>query len=475
MTGEEALSLSIAELGRTYRRREVSPVEATAAALQRIERLDPQLHSFITVTSDLAMKQAAAAEQELARGMDRGPLHGVPIGLKDLYATKGIRTTAHSKILQDWIPDEDATVTTKLYQAGVVLLGKLAMHEFAWGPPPDFDLPFPPARNPWDLERVPGGSSSGSGVALAARLCFGAMGSDTGGSIRSPAHLCGIVGLKTTYGLVSRHGVVPLSWSLDSCGPMARTVEDCAILLQAIAGRDPADPASADRPLPNYRAALGGAILGRRIGVPRSWIFDGDGPDPDVAAAFETALSALQDLGAELVDVDGRIFVDARYPQMVIMMSEAYAYHEANFKARPQDYGPVVRNRLREVAVTSAADYIQAQRARTVISREIDAVFAHVDAVVTPMAARPAERFQDYSPAAAARITNFSGAFNLYGGPAICVPCGFSRDGLPIGLQIAGRHFDEPAVLSLAYAYEQVASCSQQEPPVLRATHSRGG
>ncbi|MGH2366544.1 MAG: amidase [Chloroflexota bacterium] len=470
MTGDQLLALSIVELGAGYRQRTVSPVQATSAALERIARLDSQLHSFITVTAEPALRQARQAEQELSRGVDRGPLHGVPIGLKDLYLTKGIRTTAHSRVLRDWLPDTDATVTARLEAAGAVLLGKLAMHEFAWGPPPDFDLPFPPARNPWDMERGPGGSSSGSGAAVAARLCFGAMGSDTGGSIRAPAHLCGIVGLKTTYGLVSRQGVLPLSWSLDTCGPMARTVRDCAAMLQAIAGYDAADPASANRPVPDYAAGLDApptGLAGRRLGVPRSWIFAGDGPDPDVATAFEAALGTLRDLGAELIDIDGQPFADASAPQLVIMMAEAYAYHEAHFLTHSEDYGPRVRDRLREAALLSAADYIQAQRARTVLVRGMGTVFEQVDAVVTPAAVRCAERFQDERPGGGSRSMSFYGAFNLYGGPAISVPCGLSQEGLPIGLQLAGRHFAEPTILRLAHAYEQATAWGRRQPPIV--------
>ncbi len=467
MNGRDALSLSLAELARSYRRHEVSPVEVTAAALERTEELDGRLHSFITVTAGPAMQQAEAAEHELAAGVDRGPLQGVPLALKDLYATKGIRTTAHSRVMMDWSPDEDATVTARLAAAGAVLLGKLARHEFAWGAA-GFDTPFPPACNPWNIECIPGGSSSGSGVAVAARLCFGAMGSDTGGSIRMPAHLCGITGLKTTYGLVSRHGVIPLAWSLDTCGPMARSAEDCALMLQAVAGYDPRDAASAQTPIPDYAAALARPLGRLRVGVPRSWIEEGEGPNAEILAAFEQALGRLRDLGAEVVDVDGAVFSDARAPHLIVMMAEAYAYHEASLKLRPQDYGALVRERLYEVAQTSAADYIQAQRARDAVVRRARVLFEQVDVVATPSGPKPAEPFADTAAMPPARFS-YSGAFNLIGGPAISVPCGFTAAGLPIGLQLAGRNFDETTVLSLAHAYQQTTDWHTAAPPIVTA------
>ncbi|MFI5266216.1 MAG: amidase [Chloroflexota bacterium] len=463
MAAESSLSLTIAELAAAYRKGEVKPVEVTEAAFERIGRVDGRLNSFVTLTQDLALRQAKAAQEELARGTDRGPLQGVPIGLKDLYSTQGIRTTAQSRVLLDWVPEEDATATAKLREAGSVLLGKLAMHEFAYGGP-DPDSAFPPARNPWNPDCVTGGSSSGSGAAVAARLCFGALGSDTGGSIRNPAHLCGIAGIKPTYGLVSRHGVVPLSWSLDHCGPMARTVEDCAILLQAIAGHDPRDAASANVLLPNYRAGLAGAIRGLRLGVPRSWFDEAEGTDAEVLAAFEEALRVLRDAGAQTVEVDGTPFIDSRAANTIILMSEAYAYHEPNLKTRPQDYASGVRGRLREGGLLSAADYIQAQRARTAISQQLRAVLDEVDAIVSPAGPRVAARFDAFDPDAAYRTPSYTHAFNLSGLPAMSVPCGFSISGLPIGLQIAGRAFDEVTLLRLGHVYQQATDWHTRAP-----------
>ncbi|MBV9582243.1 MAG: amidase [Chloroflexi bacterium] len=459
-------SLSIEQLAQAYRAGDTSPVEATEATLARIEATDSHIHSFVTLTPDLALEQARQARDELAHGKDRGPLHGVPIALKDLYATRGIRTTAHSRVLLDWIPDEDAACTTRLFAAGGVLLGKLAMHEFAWGAP-GFDTPFPPARNPWDLSRAPGGSSSGSGTALAARQCFGAMGSDTGGSIRSPAHLCSITGLKTTYGLVSRFGVVPLSWSLDTCGPMARTVEDCAVMLNVIAGYDQRDPASVRRPGIDYRAAIGGSIHGLRVGVPYTWLDSAGGLDPEVRTIFDVAVAELKSAGAVVVEVDGQPFVDARIPQLTIMLAEAYAYHEADLKTRPQDFGSGPRTRLHEASVLTAADYIQAQRSRSAIARRIDDLFETVDLVVTPGGARPAVTFEEYlSNSTSPAPIGFTSAFNLYGGPAIVVPCGFTASGLPVGLQLAGRSFDESTVLRAAAAYQHSTHWHLRAPDV---------
>jgi aspartyl-tRNA(Asn)/glutamyl-tRNA(Gln) amidotransferase subunit A len=289
--------LSIAEAAARLRRNELSPVDLTEACLGRIEAVDGRLHSFISLTADRARAQARRAEQELRSGHDRGVLHGIPIALKDLYLTKGIRTTCHSAVLQDWLPAYDATAVAKLAEAGAVLLGKLGMHEFAFGGP-SVDAPFPAVRNPWNVEHIPGGSSSGSGAALAAGLCYGALGSDTGGSIRTPSTHCGIVGIKPTYGRVSRHGVIPLSWSLDHAGPMARSVEDCALLLQAIAGYDGNDPASANIAVPDFRSSLRGGIEGMRVGVPRAgWFDENRGVEPQTQAVFDQALDVLAGLG----------------------------------------------------------------------------------------------------------------------------------------------------------------------------------
>jgi aspartyl-tRNA(Asn)/glutamyl-tRNA(Gln) amidotransferase subunit A len=455
--------LTITDLARAIHSREVSPTEVTRAMLERIERVDPRINSYITITSDLALQQAKQAEQDLVSGKDAGPLHGVPIALKDLYATKGIRTTGHSKVLADWIPDEDATATTLLREAGAVLLGKLAMHEFAFGVPA-FDTPFPPARNPWGTEHITGGSSSGSGAALAAGLCYGALGSDTGGSIRSPAALCGVAGIKPTYGRTSRAGVLPLSWSLDHVGPMARSVADCAVMLQAIAGYDPKDPASADVAAPDFTSTLNDGVAGLRIGVPRDWFSEGDGTHSEVLAAFQAALEVLAGQGAQIVDVDSSPFINARAANTIIMISEAYAYHEDTLKTRPQDLSSGVRNRAREGAFLTAADYVDAQRARGVLANQVRNIMRDVDVIASPAAPQPAETFEEQDPDARYRMPSYTPVFNLTGLPAMSVPCGFSSDGFPIGLQIAGRAFDEATVLRVGHAYEGATDWHRRHP-----------
>jgi aspartyl-tRNA(Asn)/glutamyl-tRNA(Gln) amidotransferase subunit A len=458
--------LSVAAAAGGLRRKEFSPVELAQACLDRIAALDRKLHSFITLTADLALSRARQAERDLRRGDDRGPLHGIPIALKDLYMTDGIRTTCHSAVLQDWVPDFDATAAAKLKHAGAVLLGKLGMHEFAFGGP-SVDAPFPAVRNPWNLAHVPGGSSSGSGAALAAGLCFGALGSDTGGSIRTPSAHCGIVGIKPTYGRVSRYGIVPLSWSLDHAGPMARSVEDCAILLQAIAGYDSKDPASVNVPVPDFRAGLAREIKGLRIGVPRAgWFNEKKGTDPETEATFDHALTTLASLGAIIIQIDGQPFSLARKANQTILVAEAYSYHEKRLKEAAEKFGSSVRRRILEGAFLSAADYIAALRARTALNEQIRANFARVDVFATPTAPRPPEAFEALDPNEQNLRPSFTNPFNLTGLPAISVPCGFTKDSLPIGLQIIAQPFEEAGAFRVAYAYEQATEWHKQRPPL---------
>ena len=465
MTKLDSRYLTIAQAAGLIRAGELSPLEITQACLDRIDEIDSQINSFITVTAELALAQAKAAEQELAAGRDRGPLHGIPVALKDLYATKGVLTTGHSKVLQDWIPDEDATVTTMLREAGAVLIGKLAMHEFAFGPV-SFDLPFPPARNPWNRNHVTGGSSSGSGAALAAGLCFGSLGSDSGGSVRNPASQCSIVGLKPTYGRVSRHGVLPLGWSVDHVGPMARSVEDTALMMQVIAGPDSRDPASAPEPVPDFSAQLGKGVQGLRFGVPREWLDEGLGTHPEVKAGFESALEVLTSLGARIETVDSVPFIESRPANTIILTSEAYAIHEETLQKRPQDLSEKLRTRLREGAYFSAADLIQAQRARTTIGQQIGQILSDYDAILSPTTPRPGEAFDEFDPEARYGPPSFTNPFNLTGLPAISVPCGFTAAGLPFGLQIAGRAFDEASILRIARAYEEATPWNDQHPEI---------
>lgn len=464
MSTNEICYLTITEAAAGLRRKDFSALELADACLHRIESIDGKLHSFITVTADLTREQARQADKELRAGMDRGPLHGIPIALKDLYATKGILTTCHSAVLQNWIPDHDATVTVRLREAGTILLGKLGMHEFAFGGP-SVDAPFPAVRNPWNIAHVTGGSSSGSGAALAAGFCYGALGSDTGGSIRNPAAHCGIVGIKPTYGRVSRYGVVPLSWSLDHAGPMARSVEDCAIMLQTLAGHDAEDPASANAAVPDFSGALRRGVRGLRVGVARAnWFDENLGVAPETESVFNAALNKLQELGAEIIEIDGKAFSLARKANQTILIAEAYAYHEKTYQKTPEKFGISVRRRMLEGAFLSAADYITAQRARAVLNEQMKAHFARVDLFATPTVARSPDAFATLDPNEQNLRPSFTNPFNLTGLPAISVPCGFTEGSLPVGLQIVAPAFDESTCFRVAYAYEQATEWHKRRP-----------
>ena len=452
---------TIRELGARYRTRELSPVEVTRALLARIEKLDPLLHAFVTLTADRALADARAAEEALRRG-DARPLLGVPIAHKDIYLTKGIRTTGGSALLADWVPDQESTCGRRWQEAGTVLLGKLITHEFAFG----IQFPghrFPPARNPWNVNHIPGGSSSGSGAALAAGLVHGATGSDTGGSIRGPASFCGIVGLKPTYGRSSRAGVLTLSWTLDHTGPMARTVEDCAYLLQPLAGHDPLDPASSHAPVDDYLAPLGRDVRGLRIGVVRNYFFEGI--DSEVERAFEEAMATLRRLGADVRDVQIPS-LEATHSFLLIMLAEAYAYHERDIREHPELYGEVLRERLLAGALVTGAEYTQAQRIRSTICRETAELLRGVDVLATPTTPRPATPFaQAHDPEFGFPRSN-TPPFNITGSPTLALPCGFSSSGLPISLQLAGRPFEEGTVLRVGHAYEQATPWHTRRPSV---------
>ena len=465
-TTDELHYLTIGQAGRLIRECRLSPVELTRAFLERIDELDGTLTSYITVLHDAAMADARRTEAEILAGDYRGPLHGIPIALKDIYDTRGVRTTASSRVLADRIPDRDATTTERLRAAGSVLLGKLATHEFALGGP-DPTCGGPLAKNPWNVEHIPSGSSSGSGVAVAAGLSMGSMGSCTGGSIRGPAAFCSVVGLKATYGRVSRFGVLPLSWTLDHCGPLTWTVEDTALMLQAVAGYDPNDPTTSRAPVPEYREALREDVRGLRIGVPRHFFFADDPRiDPDVTSAVETALAELESLGAELVEVTLDTLDLSQTAQAVIMLAEAFTYHERNLRSRPADYGEMCRTWFRCGALFTAADYVQAQRFRSVMKREFSKVLQEVDVLASPTMPTAPPRFDESNPLSPARSISFVGAYNMTGMPALSVPCGFTPAGLPVGLQIAGKAFDEPTVLRVGYTYERHARWFERRPPI---------
>jgi len=452
---------TIRELGARYRKRELSPVEVTRVLLARIEKLDPTLHAFVTLTADRALADARAAEELLRRGDDR-PLLGIPVAHKDIYCTRGIRTTGGSALLADWIPEVESTCGRRWQDAGTVLLGKLITHEFAMG----LQWPghrFPPARNPWNVGHIPGGSSSGSGAALAAGLVHGATGSDTGGSIRGPAAFSGIVGLKPTYGRSSRAGVLTLSWTLDHTGPMARTVEDCALLMQPLAGHDPLDPASSRAPVDDYATALGRDVRGVRVGVVRNYFFEGI--DPEVERAFEEAMATLRRLGADVRDVQIPS-LKATHSFLLILLAEAYAYHERDLREHPELYGDVLRERFQAGALVTGAEYVQAQRIRSEICRETAEVLQAVDVLATPTTPRPATSFtQAHDPDFGFPRSNMP-PFNITGSPTLALPCGFSSSGLPLSLQLAGRPFEEATVLRMGHAYERATTWHTRRPPV---------
>lgn len=463
---------SMVELARLIASKEVSPVEVVEAHLNRIAALDGTLKSYITVMGDSALQAAKAAETAVTAGDGLGALHGVPIGLKDLYCTKGVKTTGGSKILADWAPTEDATVVSRLTAAGAIVLGKLNMHEFAYGPEglnPHYGTPW----NPWDkaTHRICGGSSSGSGAAVAAGIAPGALGSDTGGSIRIPASLCGITGIKPTYGRVSRAGVLPLAWSLDHVGPMCRTAADCALMLGAMAGYDPRDPTTSVLPVPDYLAALTGQVKGLRIGVLRAFYLEST--DPAVRALVESAVKSLEGLGASAQEVNLELPKHAAAASYAVISPEAYAYHEGWIKTRAQDYGADVRQRLLVGAFVSGADYLKGQRVRVLIRDEVDRALAKLDVLVcatTPMPApavgQKEVRIGAENQPVRPNLIRFTRPFNMTGHPAASVPCGFTAEGLPAGLQIIGRPFDEATVLRVADAYQRASDWHTRRPPV---------
>src|SRR5262245_13104904 len=443
--------LTISELSELIRTRKVSPVEVTGLMLQRIEELNPTLNAYITVTPEPAMKSAQEAETEIQRGKWRGSLHGVPVALKDLFDTAGVRTTAASALYKDRVPDQDAEVVRRLKAAGAVLLGKLNMHEFAYGGSSTVSH-FGPVRNPWQPNHSAGGSSGGSAASVAAGLCFGALGSDTGGSIRIPAAHCGIVGLKPTYGRVSVRGAIPLSWSLDHVGPIARTVLDAAVLLQAVAGYDEQEVTSVNMPVPDYVAVIKRDASSLRVGVPREYFFAA--LHPDVESVVTEALSIVSRLTARVQD-----FVVAVNPDVNtnVMPAEAYAFHASRMAQHPEMFKPAVLGRLRQGEAVSVTSYIKRRRELDYASRAAARLFTQVDLLVAPTVPVLPVLIADAKDdeVSVAQFARNARPFNTYGLPALTVPCGFSKNGLPIGLQIVGPPWGEAAVLRLAHAYEQ--------------------
>jgi aspartyl-tRNA(Asn)/glutamyl-tRNA(Gln) amidotransferase subunit A len=466
MRGSDVLHhLSIADAAGMIRARRLSPVELARALLDRIERLNPRLDAYLTVTAQGAIAQARAAEKAQMQSALKGPLHGIPLAYKDIYDTAGVRTTAQSRLLEANVPARDAEAIRRLHEAGAVMLGKLATHEFAIGGPA-FDLPWPPARNPWDTERFTGGSSSGSGAAVAAGLALGSLGSDTGGSIRFPAAYCGIAGLKPTAGLVSRRGVIPLSPSLDTAGPMAWTAEDCAILLDSIAGYDPLDPASVPSTPPpgGYAAAARRGAKGLKVGIIRRF-YETDLPaSAEVIEQMAEAERLLADLGCSVGTANCPPLAAFNAANRLIITAEAFALHEAELTSRPEAYSRAFRVRVMAGGVMRAVDYIQAQRHRRSLAAELNALFDQFDVLVTAATPGPAPKLADVSLDEGLARPTYAAPANISGGPAMSVCSGFAPNGLPLGLQIMGPPFGEASVLALGHAVEEASGSRSRRP-----------
>jgi aspartyl-tRNA(Asn)/glutamyl-tRNA(Gln) amidotransferase subunit A len=445
--------LSIDEAAALLREKALSPVEYAKALIDRIERHDRTLHAFVRFTPDLALEDARAAEAEIMRGEWRGPLHGVPYGLKDLVDYRGLPTTAQSKILRDNVAAADAAVTQKFRAAGAVFMGKLALHEFATGGI-SVDVPWPPARNPWNVDHFCGGSSSGSGAAVAAGFVPAAIGTDTGGSIRSPASMCGIVGMKPTNGLVSRRGVLPLAWSLDHVGPMTRTVRDNALVLDVIA----------DRAGGGYARQLGHGVEGLRIGVIRHFYARDFEADPEMSAAIEAALTKLADLGASVREVSVATPREYDAVYRTIMTSEAFAIHEKWLRERPQDYGAGTRERILAGAFVRAADYVNATRLRRKLADAFHALFTDIDVAITASSMDPPCRIDDPQALEYTSSRQARSAFDVTGSPALALPTGYTRSGLPLSMQIVGKPFSEDLIYRVAHAYESANDWIARHP-----------
>ena len=471
MNKQEIPFLSATELADLIRSREVSPVEATEAYLERIAEVDGKLNSYITVCGDEALAAARQAEQDIASGNYRGPMHGIPVAVKDQLNSQGIRTTGGSSILADNVPDEDATAIARLKEAGSVLLGKLNMSEFASGDA--FHHPYGRPRNPWDLDRNPGTSSSGSGAATAAFLCATSLGEDTGGSIRGPATFCGLVGIRPTWGRVSRYGMQGAAWSMDTAGPISRTVSDCAMTLEAIAGHDPKDPYTWNAPVPNYQANLSGDIRGLKVGVVKERVYT-DVVDSEVGESVIRAIARLGELGANIEEISLPMMVHSAAVSSLIIMVDAASLHKEGLATRLDQYDYNNRIRLLAGSIVPAQAYQRALKARHALRQEILDALNQVDVLVMPTSSIPASLIPDSAGINSkqevldgyAGRRSFTSPFNLASVPALSVPCGFTRSNLPIGLQIAGRPFEEQTVFNAAYAYEQSNDWYKMHPDI---------
>jgi aspartyl-tRNA(Asn)/glutamyl-tRNA(Gln) amidotransferase subunit A len=460
-SGDDLAFASITELAPQLAARKISPVELTEAMLARIERHDPDLNSYITVTADSARHAARAAEAAIMAGHELGPLHGIPVAIKDLYATRGVATTYGSPLFADWIPDFDAAAVERLKRAGAVILGKTNLHELAYGTT-SANAHYGKVGNPWRRDHHPGGSSGGSAAAVAAGLAYATMGSDTGASIRQPAACCGIVGIKPTFGRVSKFGALPLAWSQDHAGPLTRTVADAALLMQVLAGFDPRDPTTVDRPVPDFSASLDKGVRGARIGVARGFFFDDC--DPEIVSAVDAAIRVLEDQGARIDEI-ALADMDAAYAAGVITIAvEGAAYHDADLRERPELFSDELRAGFELGRFYQATDYVQAQRLRRHLIDQVSREMTGFDAVVMPTAPVPSTPIEASPPEHAMLRPRNTMPFNALGLPAISVPCGFTAAGLPIGLQIAGHAFDEATVLRIAHAYERATDWRRTPP-----------
>lgn len=459
----ELAYLSITEGSALIRDKKLSPVEWTQALIARIERHDGRLNAFLRFMPEIALSDARRAEAEITAGNWRGALHGVPYGLKDIIDYAGLPTTAHSAILKDNIATADAFVTQRLRAAGAVFMGKLSTHEFAIGGP-CFDLPWPPARNPWNRDYFCGGSSSGSGVATAAGFLPFALGTDTGGSIRNPSTMCGVTGIKPTYGLVSRRGVFPLAFSLDHVGPLTRTVYDNATVLNVLAGHDGLDPGSVARPGVDYTALTHKGLKGVRVGWLKHFYHDDIKADPQMGAAVDAAVLKMQELGAQVTEVKTLPLSQFQACNRIIMGSESYAIHQKWLRERPQDYGDITRQRFLYGAMYTASDYINALRMRSKFTADFHALFNDVDVIVTASAHDPACRIDDNEACEFIYSRQARAPFNVTGSPAIAVPAGFSKEGLPLGIQIVAAPYNEAVVYRVGAAYETATGWTAQHP-----------
>lgn len=457
---------TLAEAARLIKAGDLSPVALTETCLDRIEKYDGRINAFHRVMADEARRAAAQAEDEIRAGAYRGPLHGIPIGLKDVFYMKGYKTTANSRVLENFEADEDAAVIERLRDAGAVLIGLLDTYEFTFGGRPTFDALYPPARNPWDITKSTGGSSSGSGAAVAAGFCLGALGSDAGGSIRTPAALNGIAGIKPTYGRVSAFGDIPLSFSFDCIGPMAWTSEDCALMLQVLAGHDARDPTSVDAPVPDYVSGLNDDLHGLRIGMIRHFYTDDYEAPQEIVSAIDSVGETLASLGAKVDQISVSPLTDWHAAGRIILPAEAFAIHEENLQNRWEEFGPLARNRMMLGSLVRAVDYIQAQRRRTELTAEMEQAFETYDIVITTAMLIPQAPIDDKAPFPFLDAPMIVVPFNLSLHPCHAVRAGFFDDGMPIGAQIAGRYWDEATVLRVGHAFEKAAGLMDRRPPL---------